>query len=441
MHRGLYHLGSLFNHSCAPNVEWHHRGAQLVVNCLEDLVPGTELSISYVDLASGSFWTQDNVNEGLWPRESITARQQYMSRVAMMWSEKVVLAGTRRREKLFRDYHFRCDCCRCTGEINMQQRRQGATEYRHLNQFWREFQNSCFHELASYHIVRTFFALLLAAMMADFASASGHEAGDQMQDGLAPIVALLYEQGVQIPCADLGSHDRHWGDYLLQVACRIQELRRIHPPNGAFQVALHCIYHTCMSNNQALFQGRLVAIHMHMHCSVGNCLLPGQACDESTHEAALGISGKSSRGSFAIKVLRKGPPAVLCVVSSKHGGTKVNTMLVGVQESGQPAADLMWLAMRCALVSLNVARGSDHPICIALAEWIGDGSQTDASRRRPTHENSDTGGVGPAMPEVLEQMFSEFKPTGWRRVDCTGHLAFAEKSDHGQQHSKKRRRC
>ena len=309
MHRGLYHLGSLFNHSCAPNVEWHHRGAQLVVNCLVDLVPGAELSISYVDLASDSFWTQDDVDEGLWPREGITSGQQYMSRAAMLWSEKAAVAGTRRREKLFRDYHFRCDCCRCTDEINVQQRPQGATEYGDLNQFWREFQNRVhvnWHLMTSSNSKDIF--CILAAPMADVAtcSASGHEAGDQMQDGLAPLVTLLYEQGGQIPCADLGSHDRHWADYLLQVACRIQELRRIHPPNGAFPVALHYIYYTCMFNNQALLQSRLVAVHM--HCSVGNCVLPGQACDEPTHEAALEISGESARGSFATRFCGKGHP-------------------------------------------------------------------------------------------------------------------------------------
>ena len=78
------------------------------------------------------------------------------------------------------------------------------------------------------------FALLLAAGIPGLTSTPSCVEGDDEQDGLAPLVALLYEQGVQTPCLD-SDHGSRWGDYLLQVACRIQELRRIHPPNGALQ--------------------------------------------------------------------------------------------------------------------------------------------------------------------------------------------------------------
>jgi hypothetical protein len=160
VHRGLYHLGSLFNHSCAPNAEWHHRGAQLVVKSLVELVPlqGTELSISYVDLASESIWAQDVVGEEAGQRGGVSAGEQYMCHAATAWSEKAAVAGQRRRQKLYGAYHFICNCCRCNEEcghesvqadgparttqpvsdISVQKERQGATGQHRMNLLRRE---------------------------------------------------------------------------------------------------------------------------------------------------------------------------------------------------------------------------------------------------------------------------------------------------------------
>ena len=82
---GIYRTGALFNHSCAPNAEWHHRGARLHVRTLAPLPPGAAVSISYVDLGSG----EGDDDEG----------------------------GAKRREKLRRNYHFDCGCPRCQTEL------------------------------------------------------------------------------------------------------------------------------------------------------------------------------------------------------------------------------------------------------------------------------------------------------------------------------------
>ncbi|RKP34220.1 hypothetical protein BJ085DRAFT_5041, partial [Dimargaris cristalligena] len=71
---GTYPLASLLNHACLPNcVAMFAPGGQLLAVALEDIAPGQEITISYVDAIS--------------PYES-------------------------RRTALRRKYHFTCQCPR-----------------------------------------------------------------------------------------------------------------------------------------------------------------------------------------------------------------------------------------------------------------------------------------------------------------------------------------
>ena len=105
---GLYQIGSLFNHSCAPNAEWHHRGSRLSVRSLVPLQPGAGLSISYLDL--GAFDVESALTDLPDDSGSIAG-----STSSAGGGENENL----RREKLRRDYHFECACSRCS---------QGKTE-------------------------------------------------------------------------------------------------------------------------------------------------------------------------------------------------------------------------------------------------------------------------------------------------------------------------
>ncbi|RUP50680.1 hypothetical protein BC936DRAFT_138128 [Jimgerdemannia flammicorona] len=50
---GTYPVGSLFNHSCRPNAVVAYKGATQVLRCIEDVEPGEEVVIGYVDPANG----------------------------------------------------------------------------------------------------------------------------------------------------------------------------------------------------------------------------------------------------------------------------------------------------------------------------------------------------------------------------------------------------
>ena len=142
--------------------------------------------------------------------------------VSMSWQDRAAAAARVRRQKLFEDYHFICKCRLCAEEDADAGAGAGAGAG--------------------------------AAIATGTATVTGVDnekphCGDdaQEQDALAPIVALLYEQAVQPQTATLTrtaaererDTERHrdnsrWRTYLREVGSQIQELRRIHPPNGAF---------------------------------------------------------------------------------------------------------------------------------------------------------------------------------------------------------------
>ena len=89
-----------------------------MVKSLVDVVPGTELSISYIDLGSDSFWAQDYPGKDREKLEHLRegdAAEDHSS-TEEVWRKKTAVAGNRRRQKLLRDYHFVCNCSRCTIE-------------------------------------------------------------------------------------------------------------------------------------------------------------------------------------------------------------------------------------------------------------------------------------------------------------------------------------
>lgn len=130
------------------------------------------------------------------------------------------------------------------------------------------------------------------------------------------------------------------------------------------------------------------------------------------------------------------------------------------QEQGQPAAELLCLAISCALSSLRIARGRSHPICTALDEMLNSNRehrerqmQTESPERaRREHTERATESARddvtairavdetPNVPEALEQVFSEFRQTGWRRWECAERLARTakrERARHGQPESQR----
>ncbi|KAH9572654.1 hypothetical protein CY35_02G163000 [Sphagnum magellanicum] len=84
---GLYPVISIINHSCSPNAVLHFDGKHAVVRALENINKGTEVTISYVELA----------------------------------------ASTRVRRLALKDqYYFDCDCVRCIGSETQNGSREDA---------------------------------------------------------------------------------------------------------------------------------------------------------------------------------------------------------------------------------------------------------------------------------------------------------------------------
>ena len=49
---GLFPLGALINHSCAPNAMQTFKQQQVTFTALQPISPGTEVTISYIELAA-----------------------------------------------------------------------------------------------------------------------------------------------------------------------------------------------------------------------------------------------------------------------------------------------------------------------------------------------------------------------------------------------------
>ncbi|KAH8555549.1 hypothetical protein BGW37DRAFT_450029 [Umbelopsis sp. PMI_123] len=74
---GTYPIGSLFNHSCRPNAVALYNGTTQMIRLIEDVSPGEEITIAYIDVAN---------------------------------------TRTDRTQKLAEKYFFRCDCPRCSSD-------------------------------------------------------------------------------------------------------------------------------------------------------------------------------------------------------------------------------------------------------------------------------------------------------------------------------------
>lgn len=84
---GLYPVISIVNHSCVPNAVLHFDGNRAALRALEDTQEGTEITISYVELA----------------------------------------ASTNTRRKALRDqYYFDCNCIRCSRLVTREGSREDA---------------------------------------------------------------------------------------------------------------------------------------------------------------------------------------------------------------------------------------------------------------------------------------------------------------------------
>ena len=49
---GLFPIGALINHSCSPDAMQSFQGQQVTFTALQDIAPGAEITISYIELAA-----------------------------------------------------------------------------------------------------------------------------------------------------------------------------------------------------------------------------------------------------------------------------------------------------------------------------------------------------------------------------------------------------
>ena len=49
---GIYPWGAILNHSCTPNVMQSFSGSRIVFRALQQIPPGTEATIAYIELAA-----------------------------------------------------------------------------------------------------------------------------------------------------------------------------------------------------------------------------------------------------------------------------------------------------------------------------------------------------------------------------------------------------
>ncbi|KAG0174326.1 SET and MYND domain-containing protein 3 [Apophysomyces sp. BC1034] len=60
---GTYPIGALFNHSCRPNAVAMFDGAHLIIKAIEDIEPGDEITIAYVDTVHSRTYRQASLRE------------------------------------------------------------------------------------------------------------------------------------------------------------------------------------------------------------------------------------------------------------------------------------------------------------------------------------------------------------------------------------------
>ena len=167
-------------------------------------------------------------------------------RRVISWQDRAAAAARMRRQKLFEDYHFICKCRLCAAEDTAAGAGAGAAT---------ATATATATDPGAGTTTTTTTGSGTGTGTGTGTCREKTYRGDdhQEQDALTPIVALLYQQAAQPQREteteaetrtaaererDTGRHrDREragsrWREYLLEVASRIQELRRIHPPNG-----------------------------------------------------------------------------------------------------------------------------------------------------------------------------------------------------------------
>ena len=137
------------------------------------------------------------------------------------------------------------------------------------------------------------------------------------------------------------------------------------------------------------------------------------------HQAATRIAGTSA-------AVRADTSTVMLTFASD---TNSNHPL-WVQVWGQPALQLVHLAMSCALKPLIIARGRDHPMSVLLARWI------ETIRAQQSDEEISQGS---AIVRLVEEVVSEFRQSGWYHLDCEKQLLTANvNSAHGRRCASKK---